>query len=453
MVSVSSFHYLSYLILFVLLLYFLILLAFLVIRRREISRQARGRAPVFHQPFDDSSFTFDLTTTPEDIGESFLGNRRLLVPLLLLRIAAFLFLLIKGVVEPARSSGGGRLFNYYDSWTVLVALLFFLTAALTSALLLRHPPPPPAPLDNPNPSPTPAPLVWSLRPRLLATAARLLGEVAGASVLLVLLGETAGLSSPSPSPLLLPLALFLLLLTDLLLSSATIRLAQFPATAAFLFLYLLVIWPSVFTGAMAQWPYAALLATDSPRCFGRYLALFLALLLCHLAWAGLSKGKWRLVRLLRRRGGGRWGGAGEGEDEMIELMDLTHPHHLPSHPNANANPQERSGQGEEFFARPLDTPGNPNNPNTAPSPYSPYTATSPYSPYSPYSPSHTTARPRRGGGEGYGQRLLRGLYDEQTLQTIAETRRRLPRPPTAQQFADVDEDLLNLGGLEEAADN
>ena len=73
------------------------------------------------------------------------------------------------------------------------------------------------------------------------------------------------------------------LLFELVLNNINVRFDQYPATIAWTILYLLFIWPAVFTKQMKEWPYS-LLQTRTKNCFLYYPLLFLFNFGCYLLW-------------------------------------------------------------------------------------------------------------------------------------------------------------------------
>jgi hypothetical protein len=310
---IPNFTYLSYLILYVLLIYFAILGVFLVIRRKEIKVRLQQRPPVFHQAYDDSSFTFDWTTKVEDIGESIFG-RNYRIPLSLVRIIGFLYFFIFGIIWSGKENG--RTFNFFDGWNTILIFMYFLCSSVTSVIFIRS-----ASFatveENIDGSVSAVPLNWSFSARLFAVTAHMLFEIGGANSLLILFGVVLGITSVGTLDITNLLAV-VLLFVEMLLNNMKVRFDQYPATAAYLMLYLFVVWPSVFTGAMQFWPYP-FLDTGNGICFLWYSLLFLASFFCYVLWYGAYKAKRRIVLYLLF---GR-NGLHREDLEVIELLELS----------------------------------------------------------------------------------------------------------------------------------
>jgi hypothetical protein len=311
--TIPNFTFLSYLILYVLLIYFAILGVFLVIRRKEIKARLQLHPPVFHQAYDDSSFTFDWTTKVEDIGESIFG-RNYRIPLALVRIIGFLYFFIFGIIWSGKENG--RTFNFFDGWNTILIFMYFLCSSITSVIFIRS-----ASFatvqENVDGSVSAVPLNWSFTARLFAVTAHMLFEIGGANSLLILFGVVLGIGSVGTLDITNLLAV-VLLSVEMLLNNMKVRFDQYPATAAYLMLYLFVVWPSVFTGAMQFWPYP-FLDTGNGICFLWYSLLFLASFFCYVLWYGAYKAKRKIVLYLLF---GR-NGLHRDDLEIIELLELS----------------------------------------------------------------------------------------------------------------------------------
>jgi hypothetical protein len=300
MLSTSDFQYLSYLILFVLAIYFLILSVFLVLRRKEIKKALKDRPPAFlanhHVAYDDSSFTFDWTTRIEDIGDSF-WNKHLIkgrkrktfyrYALFLLRLFGLAYYFIYGII--ITGSAEHTIFRYFDGWNVLLCVLYFAFSSYSSYLIIHHVQQhPAAALDDDTTSVAASVTTinndWSFSSRLCAVCAHMLFEIIGASTVMLCFGEllniNTGLSSNIKHITQVTIAFLIL---ESLLNNIKIRFDQYPATAAWLMCYFLVIWPAVFTGSLSSWPYS-LLQTSSTLCFSNYTILFVTNFFSFVFW-------------------------------------------------------------------------------------------------------------------------------------------------------------------------
>lgn len=309
----TDFSYLSYLILYVLLIYFLILSIFLVIRRYEIKARSRDRPPVFHQSiYDDSSFTFNWTTKVEEVADSFYG-RNYRIFLAFIRVLGALYFFVYGII--IAGSQDSRTFNYFDGWNTIVAFLYFFASSCLTIGLIKFSTVPGNENESRTINSSPS---WSYYIRLSAVTAHLLFEICGANAIFILFGEIVKISSIGTLHVTNIVVLAFLLL-DIFFNNLKVRFDQYPATAAFLMCYFLVIWPSVFTGAMSSWPYRVL-RTDSSICFGNYTAFFVANFSTYVLWYCTYKIKRRLALYFM------YGRNGLHRDEeglhMIELMDL-----------------------------------------------------------------------------------------------------------------------------------
>jgi hypothetical protein len=302
MLSTSDFQYLSYLILFVLAIYFLILTIFFFLRRKEIKKALKDRPPAFlanhHVAYDDSSFTFDWTTRIEDVGDSF-WNKHLIkgrkrktfyrYALFILRLFGLGYYFIYGVI--ITGSAEHNIFRYFDGWNLILCVLYFGFSSYSSYLLIHHSAQHPATaLDADDENASVAASIttinndWSYSSRLCAVCAHMLYEIVGSNTIMLLFGEllniNTGLSSNMKSITQITIAF---LIIESLLNNIKIRFDQYPATAAWLMCYFLVIWPAVFTGSLSSWPYS-LLQTSSTLCFGNYTILFITSFFSFVFW-------------------------------------------------------------------------------------------------------------------------------------------------------------------------
>lgn len=343
----SDFTYLSYLILFVLVLYFLILFAFLIIRRYEVKARMRDRPPTFHMHgYDDSSFTFEWTTRFEDVADCLYG-RGFRTFLAGFRAIACLFFFSFGLVVCGLQNS--QSFNYFDGWNVIILFLYFLSAAVSSILLVRYANVRRSLDDDASVTVSPD---WSLQVRFVAVSAHLLFEMAGCNTLLVLFGRSISVSSTSELQIVNAVAIAFLCV-DLSLSRLKVRFDQYPACAAWLMFYLLIVWPSVFTGSMSSWPYS-FLDTDTSSCFAYYLLLFVADFVCHTVWYLLFRLKQAVVHYFF------FGRNGLHRDEtrpMIELSDLNTHRAETSHQHSASGSREEANEpsmADSFYTLPED---------------------------------------------------------------------------------------------------
>lgn len=394
----SDFQYLSYLILFVLLIYLFILFAFLVIRRSEIKARLRDRPPLVSHGFDDASFTFDFTTRVEEAGSSVFGRKTRYL-LALLRGGGCLFCFVYGIVIAGNESS--QTFNYFDGWNMLLFFVYFLCSfVVTLAVIWYYP-------HRQSEEVIVASPQWSYALRCVAVAAHLMFEVAGGSALLILFGEIVNIQSVGTLSD-ANIAVFVILTVDLIFNCFNVRFDQFPACAAWLMTYLLIVWPSVFTGSLRSWPYA-FLSTSSSVCFGTYLALFIASFFCYLTWYAIFRTKQRVMGFFYR---GKNPLRREYESrEMVDLVDM--------HTRINAQTRlNRGGENaESFYSLPDDLADGDDD-------HTPETENT----------SGTRARPAR-----------------RTAEVIRDSDRGLLPPPPVQRrfssFNDTDANIMAYGGF------
>ena len=130
-------------------------------------------------------------------------------------------------------------------------------------------------------------------------------EVIGATILFIFIGDCIilGFSSSDSGyyqvlteSLYLSLAFFIFIV-ELLFNGLTVRFDQYPAVVALLILYLMIIWPIVFTGRM-KWPYS-FLETSTFKCFLFYSVFIFCNFLVFVLWASISQAKWMVIRYIR----------------------------------------------------------------------------------------------------------------------------------------------------------
>ncbi len=141
---------------------------------------------------------------------------------------------------------------------------------------------------------------WTLKVRLLGMLVHLLFEVAGGtSLFTMILVYTMGSNRSTDAVNSIHFVAFIGMFLELCLSTLRVRFDQFPACVAFLVFYFLVIWPGVFTGVIADWPYPEM-STRTQSCFRNYFVAFLFNFLLYTGWYLLYKTK-KLLMVLRQR--------------------------------------------------------------------------------------------------------------------------------------------------------
>lgn len=277
----NQFTYFTQLLMFVLMLYVLVLSVFLCVRRNEIKNRLEFESVEERMLAEDERFTFSWTTRVDDVVDSSLGAKAR--PFLFaLRVIFCLFVLLSGIIVPAASEPIA--FYFFDGWALCGVFVYFAVAVALTVIKyykLKHRSEVDVRLGHG--------LHWARGPRAAAVGAHLLFEVSGANLIAsVFINYCVELQSTS-TVLRLQVAIVLgLLALELAFNNLRVRFDQLPAAVGFLLFYLMCMWPAVFTGSVADWPYGVM-RTDSRACFLNYLLLVLGAALSYAAWYLLYK--------------------------------------------------------------------------------------------------------------------------------------------------------------------
>lgn len=291
------FQYFSFLMLYVILLYTAVLAVFLCVRRREIKIRHLDQPANFRHIDDQARFSFDWTTSVEDVTECWMGGDVMRFVLLVTRILStigFVFggLIYYGIYYP-------HVFVYFDGWTLILTTIYFLIATFLSVLkveVIRSR----SSMDL-RLNPYYAIVDWTYYPRLFAVGAHILFEICCASNFLCTFGVLAKLTPDSDNMVAATSLSICLLFLDLGLNNLKFRFDQFPATMAWMVFYFLCIWPAVFSGSIHNWPYPAM-AVNTTACFKNYTYMFAALFVSYLCWYFFFRVKRLILVFLEYKG-------------------------------------------------------------------------------------------------------------------------------------------------------
>lgn len=273
----SQFTYFTFLLMFVLLLYCLVLSVFLCIRRTEVKRRIDEEPLAQRLAADeDNNMTFTWTTSVTDVTNTSCGDR--VRPLLLIvRLIGFVFILISAIGISA--SFDPSAFYYFDGWAIILTFFYYffsciMTAAAVNADRYRT-------IDNQR-------LHWTYKFRLSAVITHMLFEVSGASIVASVFINMQALQTKSVILYNQTLAVFGLLVLDMMFNEIRVRFDQMPASIAWLVFYFICIWPAVFTGSMMNWPYPAM-STEKATCFVSYTVMVCGMMISYTLWYALYK--------------------------------------------------------------------------------------------------------------------------------------------------------------------
>ncbi|RYG95817.1 hypothetical protein EON65_55375, partial [archaeon] len=274
--ATNQFAYFTFLLMFVLLLYCIVLSVFLCVRRTEVKRRIDEEPLAQRLAADESNMSFTWTTSVMDVTNTSCGvSMRVL--LLIIRVIGFFFILISAIGLSA--SFDASAFYYFDGWAIILSLFYYvfaciLTAAAINADRYRT-------IDNQRPH-------WSYKFRLAAVTAHMLFEVSGASIVASIFVNMEALQTKSVILFNQTLAVFGLLVLDMMFNEIRVRFDQMPAAVAWLVFYFMCIWPAVFTGSMMNWPYPAM-RTDKASCFMSYTLMVVGMMISYTLWYALYK--------------------------------------------------------------------------------------------------------------------------------------------------------------------
>ena len=92
------------------------------------------------------------------------------------------------------------------------------------------------------------------------------------------------------------------MLMELFLNNVFVRFDHFPWNLMWPMIFLLFIWPIVYTGVISGWPYF-FLRTDTYYCFLFYNGLLIANLVFYLLWYGCSELKFKVRKIFQKSNG------------------------------------------------------------------------------------------------------------------------------------------------------
>lgn len=269
---------------FVTLIYILILLIFLYIRRKYIAeQQQRGYSQHAMIRFcNQYRCTFLLTTDFDTIIQASLGKGCKFFLCLSRFIYFICFSIMFALLNDQEHIKGWGMY-YFTNWTILVVAIYFFLSFISSfiAIYLKL-------KRNPYEASLNLEIEWSCTMRCLGVIIHLLYEIAGASSCFVLVFDYLFMNSKNNSIILIFARIVTLtsLILELLMNNIDVRFDQYPATAAFLMMYLLFIWPTVTFGNLDNWPYD-ILSVSSRNCYGYYLLIFILNFMFYCVWYSL----------------------------------------------------------------------------------------------------------------------------------------------------------------------
>lgn len=285
----SEFRFFDVMIFFVLIWYVSILCVFLCIRRTNVKKSIIERGINLEQPtfYDTALFSFELRTRFEDVTQS--AWKGLKMVLCAFRFTMMVFFLGFAVILTSIQRQRGIFF--FTNWNSLIVSFYFFAAFVSSVISLYY-----------QFNRTEYDLriggviIWSHKIQMLAAVVHMCFEISGASSLFSILFDTLFLDSDDLNVLMQAVGILaiLALAMELVFSTIRVRFDQYPATIAYIMVYLLMMWPSVFTGIIPDWPYSVF-RTDRQECLGYYSLLFVLHFACFCAWYGLYRIKKRVM--------------------------------------------------------------------------------------------------------------------------------------------------------------
>jgi predicted RecA/RadA family phage recombinase len=286
----SQFAYFGGLVFFVLFLYTVVLAIFLCIRRHNIKKAieyrnvVRGTNDAQQERYDRANFSWEFRTDFDHVSQSALGKGCKWF-LALQRTACFVVFFVAAVYLNAIKDNSGLV--YFTNWNSLLVTLYFGLASAASIIGMWA-----------KSSRTEygmsigAGIRWSYGVRCLGVAVHTLFEVVGASSMFVMIFDYFYIHENNPDMMsvmnFLRALAVVVLVFELFLNNINVRFDQYPATIAWTVMYLLFVWPAVFTGAMEGWPYR-LLQTRTKTCFVYYFLIFFFNFLLYVLWWGVYK--------------------------------------------------------------------------------------------------------------------------------------------------------------------
>ena len=222
----------------------------------------------------------------EDTYESYIPNAKHL--LFVTRVVSLGFIFGVSVIDSSIVRGIKQ-WDHFTVWNALLVSTYFLLATGCSVLGFVYGN---KSLSNQcvvkvtNESSTR--IVWSSEINRFAHTIRLLFEICGGSAFVIIAFAFIFLDSKFDFwNVSLHFVTALCLTVEMFLNNMYVRFDHFPFNLAWPALFLVFIWPTVYTG-MADWPYY-FLRTDSPNCFLYYNGLILVYLVFYTAWYGASE--------------------------------------------------------------------------------------------------------------------------------------------------------------------
>lgn len=283
--QVDDFKYFSYLIIFVLLIYIFILSIFLCVRRNEIRKERDLGLLPYNEAINDeycAAYRINLTTKFEQIVMCSLGSSLShRIVLMCVRLVLFLYFFIVGSVLNGVEKSYA--FDYFENWCALLVMLYFLLATICSIISIHTERSRTDVERRLN-----AVSAWTLKVRVLGVCTHLIFEVAGGTSMFVLVMVHFIHGPASELINTVHIMSFVALLVEMWLNTVRVRFDQYPACAAWLVFYLLVIWPCVFTGVFLTWPYPEMTTKDI-LCFRNYFVVFLLNFVFYACWYVLYK--------------------------------------------------------------------------------------------------------------------------------------------------------------------
>ena len=227
----------------------------------------------------------------EDTYESYLPNAKYL--LFITRVLSLGFILGVSVIANYILVGRNQWF-YFTLWNAELTSVYFLLAVTCSIIGFLYGS---KPLSNlcvvKMTSASSARILWSAEVCRFAHIVRILFEVCGGNALLVMAVAFILLNPEFKFwNVAVHFVVALSLVVEMFMNNMYVRFDHFPLNLAWPALFLIFIWPIVYTG-IRDWPYY-FLETDTSYCFLYYTGLLIVNLIFYYIWYGFSELKFFL---------------------------------------------------------------------------------------------------------------------------------------------------------------
>eukprot|EP01038_Epipyxis_sp_PR26KG_P013668 gene13668-18341_t len=285
------FAYLSAIVGLVLVMYLIILLFFLTIRRTRMheSNIIRYNNPEIPRSiYDDSSYLYELTTKFELVISSIFG-RGFKFLFFITRFLSALFFLIYALIFQGQKYGQESFFHF-TNWNSISCFIYFSLACISSIIGIYT-----SRTRSSFDRMLDAQADWSFSTVVLGTTVHLGFEILGATTIFTLILDLVYMTNNTTNRLslqdnknynqinLIHILTIIIILIEFIQNKLEIRFDQFPAVISWFIIYLLILWPSVFTGLIPNWPYN-ILQSKQKSCFLNYFFLFLLNFACFFLW-------------------------------------------------------------------------------------------------------------------------------------------------------------------------